>query len=255
MILITGASSGIGLACAEALAAQKKDLILVARRKDRLKDLADALTRKHNVKVHVFTLDIQNRNAIESFGQEQEGLLKRVTVLVNNAGLAKGMEPFQKGKIDDWEQMIDTNLKGLLYLTRTVLPHMIARKNGHVVNLGSVAGYWAYPLGNVYCATKFAVRGFTEALRIDLLGTGVRVTEIVPGRVETEFSLVRLGNAEAAKKVYEGMTPLSAADIAEAVVWSVDRPKHVNIQEIVIYPTDQASTNHYYKRTSKNRKT
>jgi len=163
--------------------------------------------------------------------------------------MAKGMGPIQNGKIEHWEQMINTNLKGLLYITHGMLPIFLIKKSGHIINIGSVAGFYSYPNGNVYCSTKAAVRSLTETLRLDLLGTGIRVTEVSPGMVETEFSKVRLENDEAqAKKVYEGMTPLTAQDIAETVVWCEERPKHVNIQEVILYPTDQASPNHVFRK-------
>lgn len=241
MILITGASSGIGEACAEAFARRKADLILIGRRKERLATLSSRLTDDYGVKVHFFPIDISDRAAIEKFVSEHPALLSQVKVLVNNAGLAKGLDPFQEASIDDWEVMIDTNLKGLLYMTRSVLPFMVREQRGHIVNIGSVAGRWNYPKGNVYAATKWAVRSLTESMRLDLCGTPIRVTEISPGMVETEFSEVRLGNTAEAKRVYEGMTPLKAEDVAEAVTWCCERPAHVNVQEIVLYPTDQAS--------------
>jgi NADP-dependent 3-hydroxy acid dehydrogenase YdfG len=164
-----------------------------------------------------------------------------VDVLINNAGLAKGLSSLQEGNPEDWDAVVDTNIKGLLYVTRAILPKMIAQGRGHVVNIGSVAGHWVYEKGNVYCASKFAVRALTEGLRFDLAGTGIRVTEISPGMVETEFSEVRYGDREKGKAVYAGRKPLSALDIAETILWCVQRPAHVDIQEVVIYPTEQAS--------------
>ena len=241
MILITGASSGIGEACARVFAEQHRSLILVARRRERLESLTQDLSKKHGVEVVALELDVSDRAAVESFSNRHSDLLDRVEILVNNAGLAQGMDFLQDAQLDDWDQMIDTNLKGLLYVTHALLPRMKARGRGHVVNLGSVAGHSVYPKGGVYCATKHAVRALTEALRLDLNGSGLRVTEISPGMVETEFSQVRLGDAQKAKAVYAGMTPLTARDIAESIAWCVNRPSHVNIQELVIYPTDQAS--------------
>lgn len=241
MILITGASSGIGEACARVFAEQHRSLILVARRRERLESLTQDLSKKHGVEVIALELDVSDRAAVESFSNRHSDLLDRVEILVNNAGLAQGMDFLQDAQLDDWDQMIDTNLKGLLYVTHALLPRMKARGRGHVVNLGSVAGHSVYPKGGVYCATKHAVRALTEALRLDLNGSGLRVTEISPGMVETEFSQVRLGDAQKAKAVYAGMTPLTARDIAESIAWCVNRPSHVNIQELVIYPTDQAS--------------
>jgi serine 3-dehydrogenase len=239
VILITGASSGIGEACARSFAASGQALLLLARRKERLDRLAKELSSK--CEVHVFELDVRDRAAIEKLVKDQSKLFSRVSVLVNNAGLARGLSTFQAGDPADWDTMIDTNIKGLLYMTRAVLPYMIQAREGHVVNLGSVAGFWTYPKGNIYNATKFAVRALTEGLRLDLNGTGIRVTEISPGMVETEFSEVRLGDAAKAKAVYAGMEPLVAQDIAEAVLWAVQRPSRVNVQEIILYPTDQAS--------------
>jgi 3-hydroxy acid dehydrogenase / malonic semialdehyde reductase len=246
MILITGASSGIGAATARLFAQQKRGLILLARRKERLGELAKSLG---GTEVHTFALDVRDQSALEKFARTEQALLSRVEVLVNNAGLARGLDLFQDGNPADWEEMIETNLKGLLTMTRLVLPHLMARKRGHIVNMGSAAGFFAYPKGNVYSATKAAVRALTEGLRLDLMGTGVRVTEISPGMVDTEFSTVRLRDADRAKNVYAGMTPLSAEDIAEAIVWSVNRPPHMNVQEMILYPTDQASTTHVHRRS------
>lgn len=241
MILITGASSGIGEATAKAFAAKGRNLILIARRIKKLQDLASQIKRDYSVVPWVFELDVRDLPAVNQLFIDHQTLLAQTNVLVNNAGLGKGLSFLQEGKPEDWDTMIDTNIKGLLYITRQILPLMIKKGNGHIVNLGSVAGYWPYPKGNVYSATKFAVRGLSESMRIDLLGTGIRVTEIAPGMVETEFSQVRLGDKEKAKAVYQGMHPLTPEDIAESIVWCVERPKHVNIQELVIYPTDQAS--------------
>lgn len=242
MVLITGASAGIGEAVAKAFAREGKELILVARRKDRLAALAKEIHNEHKVAVHTFGLDVRDRKAVKAWAEESGALLAQTEVLVNNAGLAKGLSTIQDGDADDWDVMIDTNIKGLLYVTRAVVPFMVHNKEGHVINIGSVAGRWAYPKGNVYAATKSAVQMLNESMRLDLNGTGIRVTEIAPGMAKTEFSLVRLGDYEKADAVYDGLTPLSADDIAEAVVWATSRPKHVNIQEIVLYPTAQAST-------------
>ena len=239
-VCITGASSGIGEACARAFAASGYCLILLARRAEQLEKLAQELGAQ--VEVHTFALDVRDLSSIEAWAKTHVLLLDEVDVLVNNAGLALGREPFFDENPKDWDVMIDTNIKGLLYMTRTLLPAMIARHRGHVVNLGSVAGYWTYPNGAVYAATKYAVRALNESLRLDLNGTGVRVTAISPGMVETEFSQVRFrGDEEKAKAVYQGMTPLTPQDIAECVVWSCERPAHVNIQEMIVFPTDQAS--------------
>ncbi|MGE3974190.1 MAG: SDR family NAD(P)-dependent oxidoreductase [Bdellovibrionales bacterium] len=245
---ITGATAGIGLATAHVFAAEKTPLILVGRRKERLQQIQSELQKKYEAEVETFELDISDRVQCESFVQQNLSLLKKIDLLVNNAGLAKGLENFQEAKLDDWDEMIDTNMKGLLYLTRLLIPSMIENQRGHIVNVGSVAGRWSYPKGAVYCATKFAVRAISESLRMDLFGTPLRVTNIEPGMVETEFSAVRLGDAERAKAVYKGMNPLTPVDIAESILWSVQRPAHVNIQELVIFPTDQVSIQQVYRR-------
>lgn len=247
-VCITGASSGIGEATAHALAARGRNLVLLARRKDRLENLKKQLEEKHRIRVEIFPVDISNRSQVERFVESQKSFLERVDTLVNNAGLAKGREAFQEGKLENWDQMIDTNVKGLLYLTRLVVPSMLKNNSGHIVNIGSVAGRWTYPSGSVYCATKFAVRAISEGLRYDLLGSNIRVTNIEPGMVETEFSLVRFGDPEKAKAVYRGITPLTAQDIAESIVWCLERPAHVNVHELVIFPTDQAGVQNLHRR-------
>lgn len=235
--LITGASSGIGTATAKALASQRYNLILCGRRQDRLEALAEELDAPESL---VATFDIQKTDEVERFLANHQPYLQKLDVLVNNAGLAKGTEKVQEASTKDWDTMLNTNVRGLMHMTRGVVTHMIAKKSGHIVNLGSVAGRWIYPGSAVYCATKFAVRAFTEGLRQDLLGTNIRVTNIEPGMVNTEFSLVRLGSQSKADAVYDGMTALTADDIAETISWVLARPQHVNVQELVIYPTDQA---------------
>jgi len=239
--LVTGASSGIGEATAKQLAQLGYNLILVARRKERLEKLQKSLEESAKIQVLIATVDVSKSEQVKKFVEEFKEPLAQLSVLVNNAGLAKGTAQFQDGDIADWDVMIDTNVKGVLYFTRAVLPFLIANKSGHIVNMGSVAGRWVYPGGAVYCATKFAVRAISEGLRMDLLGKNIRVTDIEPGMVETEFSLVRHGDPAKARQVYAGMKPLTAGDIADTIAWVVTRPKHVNIQELVIYPTDQAS--------------
>lgn len=243
--LITGASSGIGRAIAQQLAKQGLELILVARRLDRLQALKAQLEIQHGVSVTVASVDVRDRKAAEAFAKTATG----VDVLINNAGLARGVDRLQDADVDDWETMIDTNIKGLLYFTRALIPQMITQGHGHIVNLGSVAGRWVYPGGAVYCATKFAVAALSEGLRMDLLGTGIRVTNVEPGMVETEFSEVRLQDSEKAKSVYKGMKPLSAEDVAETVLWCLNRPSHVNIQELVLFPVDQAAVQHVHRRS------
>jgi 3-hydroxy acid dehydrogenase / malonic semialdehyde reductase len=246
--LVTGASSGIGLATAEGLAGAGVDLILLARRKERLEAIKADLEKRSRVNVAIAAVDIQRVSAVDKFVEEHRTLLQTTDVLINNAGLAKGADKLMDAKTSDWDAMLDTNVKGLLYITRAVLPFMIAAKAGHIVNLGSVAGRWVYPGGAVYCASKFAVRALSEGLRLDLSGTPLRVTNIEPGMVETEFSAVRFQDADRGKLVYKGMHPLSAADIAETILWCLQRPAHVNIQELVIFPTDQAAIQTVYRR-------
>ncbi|MGH8774209.1 MAG: SDR family NAD(P)-dependent oxidoreductase [Jiangellaceae bacterium] len=237
-VLITGASSGIGRACAEAFAAEGARLVLAARRLVRLEELAGVLA----VDTHLLDLDVRDPGAAES---ALSGLPERwaeVDVLVNSAGLAAGFEPLQDGDPDNWDRMIDTNVKGLLYVTRAVLPGMIARGRGHVINIGSIAGHETYPNGAVYCASKAAVDRITTGLRMDVVGTGVKVSTVDPGLVETEFSTVRFGgDRERATGVYEGIEPLTGADVAETVVWVASRPPHVQVAEVVVLPTAQAS--------------
>jgi 3-hydroxy acid dehydrogenase/malonic semialdehyde reductase len=235
--LVTGASSGIGLACAEALAGAGARVVVVGRRGDRLAALAARLGDR----AHALRLDVRDKAAIEAALAALPSPFATIDVLVNSAGLALGLEPAQRASLDDWERMIDTNCRALVHLTRTLLPGMVARDRGHVVNIGSVAGNWPYPGGNVYGATKAFVKQFSLNLRSDLLGTKVRVTNVEPGMVETEFSVVRFhGDQGRAGKVYEGMQPLSAADIADTVLWCVTRPPHVNVNTIEVMPVQQA---------------
>lgn len=239
---ITGATAGIGAATARALATDGYDLTLVGRRAERLDSLAEELRAKHGVEARTLALDLRDGAALERAAAERPELFERVDVLVNNAGLARGTDPVHEARPEDWDEMIDTNVRALLRVTRLVLPHMVARKSGTIVNLGSTAGRWVYPGGAVYCATKFAVRAISEGIRMDVHGSGVRVTNIEPGLVATEFSEVRFhGDAERAKGVYEGYAPLQAEDIAETIRWCVSRPPHVDIQELVIFPTAQSA--------------
>ncbi|HEX2081650.1 MAG TPA: SDR family NAD(P)-dependent oxidoreductase [Longimicrobium sp.] len=241
-VLVTGASAGIGQACARAFAAAGARLVLTARRRERLEALADGLRGAHGTECHLLALDVRDAAAVQAALQGLPAEWAAIDVLVNNAGLGRGLEPLHTGDPGDWDEMVDTNVKGLLYVTRAVTPGMVERGRGHVINLGSVAGHEVYPGGAVYCATKHAVDAITRGLRMDLLGTGVRVSTIDPGMVETEFSVIRFhGDRDRADRVYRGMTPLTAADIADAVVWVATRPPHVNIDQIILKPTDQAS--------------
>lgn len=241
-VLITGATSGIGEACALLFAAEGYNLILMARRENKLKGLASLLEEKHQVEVKCLVADVQIRDDVTYALDTLPQHWKKIDVLINNAGLSQGLDPIDKGSVDDWDTMIDTNVKGLLYVTRVVSAWMAAAKKGHIVNIGSIAGKEVYPNGNVYCATKHAVDALSKAMRIDLLPQQVKVTAIHPGMVETEFSLVRFkGDAGRARKVYDGLEPLVAQDIAEAIWFAVSRPAHVNIDDMIIMPAQQAS--------------
>ncbi|MCK4302565.1 MAG: SDR family oxidoreductase [candidate division Zixibacteria bacterium] len=238
IVLITGASAGIGAACARSFATAGARLILAARRTDRLKQLAAQL----NTEVYVQSLDVRNHSAVKEFVAALPEEWRAIEILVNNAGLAQGFDKLHEGEIDDWETMIDTNVKGLLYVSRAVIPGMVERGRGHVINIGSIAGHEVYPGGNVYCATKHAVDGLTKGMRIDLVDTPVRVSTVDPGLVETEFALVRFhGDQDQAKGTYQGYKPLEADDIADAVVWVASRPDHVQVAEVIMLPAAQAS--------------
>jgi 3-hydroxy acid dehydrogenase/malonic semialdehyde reductase len=235
--LVTGATSGFGEACTETFTRAGATVIAAGRRKERL----DALAARLGARVHPLVLDVRDRAAVEQAIRELPPPLAAIDVLVNNAGLALGLEPAQRASLDDWDTMIATNCRGLVTVTRAVLPGMVERNRGHVVNVGSVAGSYPYPGGNVYGATKAFVRQFTLNLRADLLGTAIRATSIEPGMAETEFSLVRfVGDAARASKVYEGVKPLSAADVAEAILWVVSLPAHVNVNALELMPVQQA---------------
>lgn len=241
IVLITGASSGIGRACAQALAKAGAKLILAARRKERLASLAASLARASGTAVHVWPLDVRDRAAVEAGLRRLPAAWRRIEVLINNAGLSRGLEKLHEGSVQDWEEMLDTNVKGLLYMSRAVIPGMVARRRGIIVNIGSIAGRETYPGGAVYCASKRAVDALTTGLRMDLVDTPLRVCTVDPGMVETEFSLVRFhGDRARAKKVYEGLKPLTAADVADAVLYCVTRPPHVQVAEIVLFHTAQA---------------
>jgi len=243
IILITGATAGIGKATAEIFAKNGNDLIITGRRQDRLETLKRELEENYKVKVLSLCFDVTKRAEVQTAFSNLPDSFKDIDILVNNAGLASGLSTIQEGDIDDWEKMVDTNIKGLLYVTRTIAPGMIERNKGHIINLGSVAGKEVYPNGNIYCATKHAVDALNKSMRIDMLPHGIKVTSINPGMVETEFSIVRFhGDEERAKKAYVGLTPLNAQDIAETIYWTASRPAHVNINEVIIMPTAQANT-------------
>jgi len=243
-VFITGASSGIGAACAAVLAREGKyRLLLCARRLQRLEELQQQL---HEIapqcETYIFELDVRNAEEVEQKLQQLPAEWQSIDVLLNNAGLSQGLDPIHRGDIGDWDRMIDTNVKGLLYVTRQVIPLMESSQAPHIINLGSIAGKEVYPNGNVYCATKHAVDALTQAMRIDLLEKGIKVTSVDPGMVETEFSEVRFkGDKERAKNVYQGLTPLSGIDIAEIIAFVLSRPAHVNINDLLVMPTAQAS--------------
>jgi 3-hydroxy acid dehydrogenase/malonic semialdehyde reductase len=243
IVFITGASAGIGKACAFAFAAEGAKLLLAARRVDRLHEMTAELKQAGAAGVHSFALDVRENGAVVSAIENLPDEWKPIEVLVNNAGLSRGFDKLYEGKVEDWDEMIDTNVKGLLYVTRAVVPGMVARGSGHVINLGSTAGEITYPNGAVYCASKAAERAINDGLRQDILGTPVRVTSVDPGMVETDFSLVRFrGDEERAAKVYQNITPLSPVDIADAIVWAATRPAHVNIARVLMTSIDQANS-------------
>jgi len=247
--LITGATSGIGEATAELLAREGYDLVLTGRRADRLDKLATHLNSKYNIEVATSTFDIRNRHDVVENLEALPAKWKKVNVLVNNAGLSQGLDPIDKGSFDDWDTMIDTNVKGLLYVSKIVSNWMITNGHGHIVNIGSIAGKEVYPNGNVYCASKHAVDALSKAMRIDLLQYGIKVTAVHPGMVETEFSIVRFkGDHAKANKVYEGIHALSAEDIAETIWFAVSRPAHVNINELIVMPTAQATATNIVRK-------
>jgi NADP-dependent 3-hydroxy acid dehydrogenase YdfG len=245
---ITGASAGIGAATATILAQNDYDLLLAARRLNRLETLASELKSQYGVRVHTFALDVRDRVEVSAQLNALPAEWRAIDVLVNNSGLSQGLDAFHEANLDDWDTMIDTNIKGLLYVSRLVSEWMVARKTGHIINIGSIAGKETYANGNVYCATKHAVDSLNKAMRIDLLPHAIRVTGIHPGAVETEFSAVRFkGDLDRAKKVYEGFEPLVAQDIAEAIWFVLNRPAHVTINDLVIMPTAQANTSNLIK--------
>jgi 3-hydroxy acid dehydrogenase / malonic semialdehyde reductase len=247
-VLISGASSGIGEACALLLAPLGVRLILMARRLERLEIVATYCNGAGANPGNLLVIEHDVREPFDVMRLPEDW--RSIDILINNAGLSRGMAKLQEGLLTDWDEMIDTNVKGLLYMTRAIVPGMVERQRGHVVNVGSIAGYQTYPAGNVYCGTKAAVRAISEGLKIDLLGTPIRVTNIDPGMVDTEFSTVRFhGDTERAAKVYEGLTPLTGVDIAETVLFALTRPVHVNISEILLVPTDQATPTLVHRRS------
>ena len=250
-VLITGASSGIGFACAHAFAWEGARLILTARRKQRLDALSKELKAKHDTEVYAIQLDVRKQPDVETAVKNLPKEWQEIEVLLNNAGLSRGLHKLHEGKIEDWEEMIYTNVKGLLYVSRAVIPGMVARGHGTIINIGSIAGHEVYPGGNVYCASKYAVDAITRGLRMDLVDTPIRVCTVDPGLVQTEFSIVRFrGNDERAKNVYKGLQPLTPEDIADAVVYCASRPPHVQIAEMIVLPTAQASTTLVHRKST-----
>ena len=247
-VLITGATSGIGEATAKILSENGYRLILTGRRKERLEALRNMRVTHYQTDVCTLVFDIRNFDSVKAALDSIQPEFSKVDVLINNAGLAAGLNKLHEGDLDDWEQMIDTNIKGLLYITRLVSPGMVERKKGHIINISSIAGRETYPNGNVYCATKYAVESLTRAMRIDMLPYGIKVSAISPGAVNTEFSLVRFkGDKSRAESVYQGFTPLNARDVAEAILFVVSRPEEVNIDDILIMPKAQAYSRDFHR--------
>ncbi len=247
--LITGATSGIGEATAILLAKNNYNVIITGRRYERLVSLQKKIKAESDSEVLILNFDIRNQDENVSAINSLPENWQNIDVLVNNAGLAAGLNTIQDGMIDHWERMIDTNVKGLLYITRLIAPMMIKRGSGHIINISSIAGKETYPMGNVYCATKHAVQSLTKGMRIDLLKHGIKVSSVSPGAVDTEFSVVRFdGDENRARQVYKGFTPLYAQDIAETILFIVTRPKHVNIDDVLIMPTDQAFSRDFNRK-------
>jgi len=248
IVLITGATSGIGKACAEKFAAAKNDLIITGRRKERLEELKKALEETYGIKVLTCCFDVQNKEAVFTTIGNLPTEWKKISILINNAGLALGRDNFEDADMDDWDTMIDTNVKGLMWVSRAVLPYMIDKHKGHIINIGSIAGKQAYEKGNGYNASKFAVDALSKAMRIDLLKHNIKVTCIHPGAVETEFSIVRFkGDKDKADATYKGITPLTGADIADIIFYCSSLPAHVCINDLVVTPTQQADAHYFFR--------
>jgi 3-hydroxy acid dehydrogenase/malonic semialdehyde reductase len=254
-VLITGATAGFGAACAEVFANEGYNLVLTGRRNERLEKIKIKLTKEYNVEVQTLCFDVRDEQATNNaISTLNEKVKNNIRILINNAGLAVGKGPIDSGLTDDWNRMIDTNVKGLLYVSRAVIPLLKQNGNAHIINIGSIAGKEVYPGGNVYCASKHAVDALSKAMRIDLVKHGIKVTNIAPGAAETEFSLVRFkGNENQAKSVYDGYDPLVARDIADVALFAATRPQHVNLNDIVIMPTAQASSMVFHKSESEDK--
>jgi serine 3-dehydrogenase len=249
IVFITGASSGIGKACAEIFAKEKANLILTARRIERLKSLAEKLEKSYGIKVKCIQLDVRDFDQVENAIVSLNNNWKKIDILINNAGLSRGLDKIYEGKKEDWDEMVDTNIKGLAFVTRHILPLMIKIGKGHIINIGSTAGHDVYPNGNIYAATKFAVKALSQSMRLDVLDKGIKVSSVDPGMVETEFSNIRFrGDKERAKKVYIGLKPLTAKDVAETVLFCATRPEYVNINLVILTPLAQASSTHIFRK-------
>lgn len=244
LVFITGATSGIGLATAKIFAKNGYNLVITGRRSERLKEVSEKLVRKYGIQVKTLCFDIRHNDKVTDAWQSLDPNWQEIDILINNAGLAKGFDPIYDGQLSHWETMIDTNIKGLLYITRLVSPGMVSRKSGHIINLCSTAGHEVYPNGNVYSATKFAVDALTKSIRLDMYKHGIKVSQVSPGHVEeTEFALVRFDGDTQKAKIYEDFTPLRSKDVADAIFYLATRPKHVNIQHILMMGTQQAGSN------------
>jgi serine 3-dehydrogenase len=249
IVFITGSSSGIGEACAYAFAKKGAKLILAARRISRLREIAVQLKKKHNTECRLLALDVRKKNDVAKAVKNLPQKWKVIDVLVNNAGLSRGLDKLHEGKIQDWEEMIDTNIKGLLYISKAVIPAMVKRNRGHIINIGSIAGHEVYPKGNVYSATKHAVDAITKGMRLDLVDTNLRVTTIDPGLVETEFSIIRFrGDKKRAKSVYSGIRPLTPADVADAVIYAASTPENVVVAQLILLANKQSSSSVIHRK-------
>ncbi|MBS3943880.1 MAG: SDR family NAD(P)-dependent oxidoreductase [Melioribacter sp.] len=247
-VLITGVTSGIGKSCVYALAKEGADLLISARRKNLVDEITNDIKKKYNVNVYSFQLDVTKKKEVDDAVKSLPDEWKKIDILINNAGMGRGMNKLYEDNPDGWEEMIDTNIKGLLYVTNAIIHQMVERKEGHIINIGSIAGHEAYPRGAVYCASKHAVAAITKSLRMDVMDKNIRISTIDPGLVQTGFSKVRFyGDEEKADAVYKGYTPLSPDDIADAVVYVATRPKHVNIAQMIVFPTAQASSTLVHK--------
>lgn len=247
--MVTGATAGFGKAVALKFAGNGYDVIITGRRTERLEEAGEELKKFSGIKVLSLNFDVRKRHEVEDVINDMPREWKNIDILVNNAGLAVGLDPIDRGHVDDWDRMVDTNVKGLLYVTRAVVPLMVARKSGHIFNISSIAGKEVYENGNVYCASKHAVEALSKAMRVDLLKHNIKVTNVAPGMAETEFSLVRFkGDKMRAKDVYRGVDPLTSSDIADVIYWCATLPEHVCISDITVTPSQQAGVTHINRR-------